>query len=273
MSRPPAIKPRAKAKAGAAKPPRGKPAQDKRDIFIRQYLIHKNKTKAYREAGFNSPPHTERQNAHRVFTSEYVQDRITEAREENLRSLDVKVTDVFDRFKAIAFGDAAAITKYITGACRYCHGIDHRYQWRTQREFADAMEAYMGKGETYHANHTAPDCEGGFGYMHKTPPHPDCPECEGEGVDRVRFKPTQLMTEDERKLFAGVKVTQHGIEFKLNDQMAALKELAEHLQFYKERDETNANAIAVLLERMREASAIGRMPLRKDEPKADGGDA
>jgi phage terminase small subunit len=88
----------------------------------------------------------------------------------------VKVLNVFDRFKAIAFGDAAAITQYMTGACRYCHGIGHRHHWKTHCEFADAMQVYMGKGKLHYIIYAAPDDEGGYGYRFSDAPHPDCPE-------------------------------------------------------------------------------------------------
>lgn len=266
-------KPAAAKRKGPAKPKPAKrtPAIDRREVFIRQYLIHKNKARAYREAGFDTSPQADRQNAHRLFTTDYVQSRIQDERSQHLAALDVQVATVFDKLKAVAFGDAAAITEYVTGACRYCHGVDHRYQWRTHREFADAMEVYMGKGELHHAVYAPPENEGGYGFRQSAAPHPDCPECEGEGVSRVRFKDTRLMTDDERKFFAGVKQTQHGIEFKFNDQMAALKDLAEHLQFFKARDEANANAIGRLIADLHSRGEISRMPMRADtaQPEAE----
>lgn len=260
-------KPKAKP-TGPAKAPRKKPALDKRDEFIRLYLIHKNASRAYREAGYQDGAHV-RTSAHHLLASPYVQQRLADAREEHLAKLDVKVDQVFDRFRAIAFGDPAAITEHVTGACRYCHGNDHRYQWKTPREFSDAVEAYMAKGEAYHAVHSPPDSEGGYGYRFSAAPHPDCPECDGEGIARVRFKDTRLMTDDERKLFAGVKETQNGIEFKFNDQLAALKALAEHLQFYKARDESNANALARAVAELQDRGAMGRMPIN-NKPEGDG---
>ena len=263
----PLVKPKPKGR-GAPKGHTKKPSVDRREVFIRKYLELGNATRAYVAAGYKDGSGV-RQSAHAMMISPYVRDRLADQREIALAKLDVRVDDVFDRFKAIAFGDAAALTEYQVGACRYCHSTEHRYHWRTHREFSDAMEAYMLKGDAYHANHTPPDDEGGYGYRFNELPHPDCPECEGDGITRTRFKSTSLMTPDERKLFAGVKETQHGIEFRMHDQMGALKELAEHLQFYKERDETNANAVARLIGELRERGSIQRMPLRKDKPEGD----
>ncbi|WP_431299182.1 terminase small subunit [Tabrizicola sp. BL-A-41-H6] len=240
-----------------------KVADARHEAFVRHYLIHGNASRAYREAGYRDGLGT-RQSAHRLLTSAYIQARISEERQKILAALDVKVLNVLDRLKAIAFGDAAAITEYVTGACRYCRGIEHRHQWKTHREFADAMEVYMGKGELHHAVYTPPDDKGGYGYRFSEAPHADCPECDGEGEFRVRFKDTRLMTDDERKFFVGVKQTQHGIEFKFNDQMAALKELAKRLGFYSPADDRETNVIARLILELQSRGEIERMPLRKD---------
>ena len=147
---------------------------------------------------------------------------------------------------------------------RYCHGIDHRFQWKTHREFADAMEVYIGKGELHRAVYSPPDDGCGYGYRYSDAPHQDCPECDGEGEPCVRFKDTRLMTDDERKFFVGVKQTKHGIEFKFNDQMAALKELAKRLGFYEANDDRNTNAVARLILDLQSRGQIERMPLRRD---------
>jgi phage terminase small subunit len=243
-------------------------ADARHEAFVRHYLIHGNASRAYREAGYRDGPGT-RQSAHRLLTSAYIHTRISEERQKILAALDVKVLNVFDRFKAIAFGDAAAITEYVTGACRYCHGMDHRYHWKTHREFSDAMQVYIGKGKLHHTIYAAPDDEGGYGYRFSAAPYPDCPECDGEGEFKVRFKDTRLMTDDERKLFAGVKETQNGIEFKLNDQMGALKELAKRIGFYEAKDDRNTNTVARLILDLQSRGQMQRMPLRPDRDPSD----
>lgn len=264
--------PKARKAPGAAKKRAPKqPAIDKREVFIRQYLIHKNQSRAYREAGYavGSGLH---QSAHQLFISTYVQARLAEEREKLLSGLDVDVEQVFARFKAIAFGDAAAITEYVISACRYCHGVDHHYQWRTEREFNDATAEAIREADRTGKNAVWPNHKGGFGFTSNLLPHPDCPECDGDGRPRVRFKDTRLMTDEERALFAGVKQTQHGIEFKFNDQVAALKELAEHLQFYRKRDESNANALARAIAELQDRGQMGRMPLNQGKPEGEKAD-
>lgn len=115
----------------------------RREAFVRHYLIHQNASRAYREAGYKDG-HGTRQSAHRLLTSADIQERIAEERQGLLAALDVTVEDLVRRYgnRDIAFADSADIVGLHIGACRYCYGIDHAYQWRTPREFeASQLEA------------------------------------------------------------------------------------------------------------------------------------
>lgn len=48
----------------------------------------------------------------------------------------------------------------------------------------------------------------------------------------------------ERKLFLGVKQTQHGIEYRLSDKAHALDQLAQRTGVFAKRDENFANALS-----------------------------
>lgn len=63
--------------------------------------------------------------------------------------------------------------------CRYCYGIEHKYQW-TEREYARELSKALEAGQT------VPDFSGGFGYLKNRAPFEECPACEGEGI----LKPT-----------------------------------------------------------------------------------
>ena len=123
---------------------------DRREAFIRHYLIHQNAARAYREAGYKDGPGT-RQSAHRLLTSAYIQARISEERQKLIAALDVTVETIARRLRDIAFCDIAEIVGCHFGPCRYCHGIDHAYQWRSPAEYAavqagDAAQADDGAG-------------------------------------------------------------------------------------------------------------------------------
>lgn len=253
-----------KAKPAAKKQPR-KPAEDKREIFIRQYRIHRNATQAYREAGYQATTSAS-QGAYETLRLPYVQARIAELDAADLAALDVKGTDVTRRLVNIAFADIANMTTLHAGACRYCWGVEHRYQWRTPREFSEAVEQHMLKGEAYQANHPAPDNEGGYGYRATMDPNPDCPECDGQGITQVRFKNTRDMTAAERAVFAGVEQTQHGIKYRLNSQPDALVTIAKTLKMFKDEMEVGiTDPLAVLLKQILDRAQT--MPLAPVPPK------
>ncbi len=232
---PKATRPKAPAKP-RAKPKAERPTEDKREIFIRRYLIHKNASRAYVEAGYQDGPGT-RQSAHRLLTSAYVQGRLAEEQAEILRTLDVEVATVFSRLRDMAFADATQVTSYHVGACRYCHGKDHRYHWRTPREYEAALAEAIRESDKTGKHVALPDNAGGYGFSAKLPANPECPECDGYGVPQPVFKDTRLMTDAEKALFAGVEVTERGLKFKINDQVAALNRLGTELGMFKTQHE------------------------------------
>jgi hypothetical protein len=217
--------------------------QNRRETFIRQYLIHQNATRAYREAGYQDGPGT-RQSAHRLLTKADIQARIFEERQKLLADLDLKVEDVVRRFRYIAFADIADVVAFHYGACRYCYGIDHRYQWRTPREFKSSIAEACRECALDRSKETENDPQGGYGYEWNRPPHPDCPECDGCGIPRVVLKDTRLLSDAERAVFAGVVKTRHGTHYRFNNQLKALKELAKRLGFYSEVKVSKDNSLA-----------------------------
>ena len=242
----------------------GTPAIVRREIFIRQYLIHQNASRAYREAGYKDGPGT-RQSAHRLLTKADIQARLAEERQKLLAALDLKVADVVRRFRNIAFADIADIVGLHIGACRFCYGSDHAFHWRTPVEY----QATLVKDHHEFASDSNKEAviypEGGYGYDANQPPHPDCPMCDGDGIPRVVFKDTRLLTDSERAVLAGIKETRYGINYHFHDQLAALHELAKRVGFYDPVKDRATNAIASLIEELQSRGQIERMPLRLDQ--------
>jgi hypothetical protein len=234
---------------------------DRREAFIRHYLIQQNAALAYRAAGYQDGPGT-RQSAHRLLTSAYVQTRLTEERQRLFATLDVKVEDVFKRLKRIAFSDIATIVSCHIYACRYCNGINNAYQWRTPREYEQALADAINESERTGKPAKFPTNDGGYGYSTHLAPNSDCPECDGRGIREVVFKDTRLLTEEERAVFTGVQITQGGIKYRFEDRAKALESLARHLQFYREREQTNGKMTANWLDQMAAAGRVQRMPIR-----------
>jgi phage terminase small subunit len=238
-----------------------KPNDSRREVFVRRYLIHQNASRAYREAGYKNGPGT-RQSAHRLLTFADIQARISEEREKHMALLDVNVEHVFRRFRDIAFSDIAEIVGVHSGACRYCHGIDHAYQWRTHEEYETSRRKAGKLGLTAPVEEEPP--AGGYGYNCNLLPDPGCPECDGDGITSIWFKDTRLLTNAERAVFAGVEETRYGTNYRFHNQMTALKELGKRVGFYDPPRNRETNTVASLIHELQSRGQTQGIQLRRD---------
>lgn len=144
---------------------------------------------------------------------------------------------VLEDARNVLAADAAELTRYRRLNCRHCHGRDHAYRWRDEKEFwralADVSEA-QAKWDNQRPDRRVgqrpelPTDEGGYGFRRNHPPAPDCPECEGEGIEDVFIADTQRLKGPARALYNGVKKTKNGIEVLTRDKEAARQLLAKH---------------------------------------------
>lgn len=141
-----------------------------------------------------------------------------------------EAADVLREWVDIATADPTRIARVRQVNCRNCWGIDHGYQWRA-REYAEACDIEMKLGNA------PPECAGGFGFVGNRPPHPDCPECHGEGVTDTYFEDMDKLPRAEKRLIAGVKKTKDGLEIKYRDQDGALKNIAQYIGMLVEKKE------------------------------------
>lgn len=166
-------------------------------------------------------------------------------RAEATRDAGYGVSDFIADNLAIFRADPNELASVRVGNCRYCNGVGYRYQW-SDREYAEAVrdaeqqQAALRKrrGLTeadVQAQAPMPEAQGGFGYEPHQPPHPDCPECGGEGVPRVVAKDTTQLSLDGQLLFAGIKMTKYGPEIQLHDRMKALENVGRCLGAFEDR--------------------------------------
>ncbi|MBA3843508.1 MAG: hypothetical protein H0X39_13015, partial [Actinobacteria bacterium] len=134
--------------------------------------------------------------------------------------------------RQIATADQRELIEYRRTACRYCHGRSYDYQ-RTRGELAKDRRAW--ESQQTRASKDNFDEAGGDGFNATRDPHPECPECFGEGVERVYVHDTRRLSASALCLYAGVKVTKDGIEVKMHDQRATLVDIARHLGMFEER--------------------------------------
>lgn len=135
---------------------------------------------------------------------------------------------VLQQWMTIATADANELISNAVDCCRHCYGTLHAYQW-TEGEYSREVDKAIESGKP------PPDGLGGFGFNPHLPPHPKCPECFGNGVERVSVADTRKLKGPARLLYAGVKKTKDGIQVLTRDQDAALANIARYLGMSKER--------------------------------------
>ena len=103
--------------------------------------------------------------------------------------------------------DVTEIAALRVGPCRYCHGVDHRYQWENPLEIELQIKVMEKTQEM--AALIPPSDEGGYGYSKLDQPHPECPECDGVGKPWIDIKDH---TKVEAKANGDIEVRRRTVE-------------------------------------------------------------
>lgn len=202
----------------------------KHEAFCLEYVKDRNATAAYIRAGYSAK--TANQNVHAFMLKHGIPARIAELTDKIAAKAEFQAEDVLRRWVAIATADRNELTAIEVGACRWCHGADHEYQWRTEREFRAAVSAWSDLPDMKRVKTPMPTDDGGYGFTTRRVPVDDCPECDGRGESYTRFHDTTKLSEAGRSIYAGVKQTKDGLEIKTLDADKALDSIARHLGMY-----------------------------------------
>jgi|AntRauTorcE11897_2_1112592.scaffolds.fasta_scaffold03407_5 phage terminase small subunit len=235
-----------------------------RERFCLEYVKDHNGARSARDAGYNKSG--ARAIAHELLTFHDVRGRISELEGEIAQKLRIEHHDVLKRLWETATGDVNDIVRVERRCCRHCYGEQHEYQWRTEREYKRAVDQFLKHesggdvhvmielGEKIDAGGRIPNMPenaGGYGFDARLEPHPDCPECNGEGVETVQISDTRGAV--SHPLYDGVKQTKEGIEIKIADRAKALEHVARHLKFFN--DSVDLNVSEELLQAARNINA------------------
>lgn len=129
--------------------------------------------------------------------------------------------EILERFTLIANADLTKLSRVVKRCCRHCYGAGHHYQWRDEVELSKAAE--KAKKDRV----PAPLPVGGFGFNATLEPHPECPQCDGEGTTDVETPPASSYGIAERAAYLGAEYTKHGIKVSYEKPSDALKLLAQ----------------------------------------------
>lgn len=203
---------------------------DKQRAFVEHYAHYRNATQAYTAAFDTQGTYTTRVNGGReLMAKPHIAAAIKACQRASIVETGTSVAWLLNRFLDIATADVRELIGLAIGCCRYCHGEGHLYQWR-EREYLEALTKAEQEAERMagvdgqRANVPLPDPAGGFGYNATVAPHPDCPQCHGEGVERFVPRDTDKLSDQALLLYGGVKVkADGGYEIVIADRTKALE--------------------------------------------------
>ncbi|TCC95363.1 terminase small subunit [Citrobacter braakii] len=169
--------------------------------FIAEYLNDQNATAAAERAGYSDPNY-----GRQLIMNPNVAHAIAQQQKESLMRTLGSADEVLSQMWQLATFDANQLSQYRRGACRYCWGFGHHYQWRDMVEFEEQrLKALERKGKE-------PVDVGGYGYDHNREPNPACPRCNGDGIGQPYFADTRKLPPDAALAYSGVKLGKHGVE-------------------------------------------------------------
>lgn len=199
--------------------------EKKHQLFAERYIIDFNATQAAIAAGYS--PKRAAQQGYRLLQDERVQNAIDIAIADRKKRLRIESDVVLLKWWDIVNADPNELTQLRRFNCRYCWGDDHEYQWTPKKFERACLDAQKDdQPEPYNL--------GGSFFEPKRAPHPDCPECGGDGAEQVYFADTTKLSPQAKLLYQGVEQTKFGVKINIADQMKALDNVARHLGMFKD---------------------------------------
>jgi hypothetical protein len=170
-------------------------------LFVAEYLKDNNATAAAARAGYSDPNY-----GRQLIANPNVAQAIAQQQKASILRTLGSADEVLAQMWQLATFDANELSQYRRGACRYCHGFGHNYQWRDMVEFEEhRLKAIEKKGKD-------PVDVGGYGYDHNREPNPACPRCNGDGIGQPYFADTRKLPPVSRLAYSGIKLGKNGVE-------------------------------------------------------------
>jgi hypothetical protein len=240
--------------------------------FAREYLRDLNATQAYLRARPGVTHRAAMQEGWTLLRHPEVVAEIAKVRAELEQAITYDVATMLRREAEIAFADPRELVEFVVECCRYCHGVDHRYQ-RTASELEQARREHALRVAEAKPQKRAAlgdfDPEGGIGWDPRKAPHENCPECHGRGVGRTIVHDTRNLSPAAQALYAGVKQTKDGLQVLMQDQAVARDRLERHLGAF-EKDNRQKNDLAAQIAEFVggiHQSGAGRLQVKPRGPK------
>lgn len=169
--------------------------------FIAEYLKDNNATSAAARAGYSDPNY-----GRQLIANPNVAQAIAHQQKASIARTLGSADEMLAQMWQLATFDANQLSQYRRGACRYCWGFGHQYQWRDMVEFEEK------RLEATERDKREPVDVGGYGYDHTREPNPVCPRCNGDGIGQPYFADTRKLSPDAALAYSGVKLGKNGVE-------------------------------------------------------------
>lgn len=224
-----------------------RPLTPRQQRFVEEYLVDLCAKAAATRAGYSAK--TAEQQGYQLLQHPSVSAAVAKLAHKRSEKTGITSERVLEALAATAFGDVSKLIEYRRVCCRWCHGKGHKRQEtageRDRRRLSLVEENERRRNERDEDGDTDReplpplewDDEGGIGWDPRVDPHPECPECWGEGHGEVFLHDTRKMDADARALYAGVKQTKDGISVNVNSQDHARELLGKHLKLFADRTE------------------------------------
>jgi phage terminase small subunit len=219
------------------------------EAFARYYVLYNNATKAYVEASqYTGPRHVARVLAWEMSNKPHVRARVREYESAAAAATVIDYAAILEHDRQIVEGYKYAdqITQRIYHCCRYCHGVEHRFQWVDFEEYLHALQRLDDENakrrECKQRELPQPSEVGGYGYDPQADPNLFCPRCEGRGIPIDIIADTTQLVGPARAIVKGIKVTSTGTEVLLHDIDKAKERLLRAGGILKENDPAGAAA-------------------------------
>lgn len=236
--------------------------------FVDEYLIDANATQAAIRAGYSA--RTAASVGQENLRKPEIEAAIAGARLARSERTQITGDQVLRDLWEIATADPNDLIEYRLDCCRHCHGEGFRFQeTQGEREVrraaweADWLKIKMSGDRQALLDFGEFRELGGVGFDASKPPHPDCPECFGEGKGRVVIHETRTVQGPARRLFAGVKVTRDGIQVLMRSQDGALSQLFDHLGLAAPRRQQLTGLNGGPIETLEVADELAGLPREK----------
>lgn len=205
----------------------------KQQRFVEEYLIDLNATQAAIRAGYSV--RTARSIGDENLSKPDIATAIAAAKAERSKRTKITADQIVQQLSDIVTSDLNELVQYRRGACRYCHGTEFRYQRTAGERDREHAEWVERRAELTAAGKKIPphlrrfDELGGIGYSRKNAPHPDCPECFGDGDGKLYVPDTRHIPAALRSVYHGVQIGKDGLKVLIADPMKARELLMRHM--------------------------------------------